>query len=188
MAENGSLIVGFVSDSRNNQGRHRGVGTQDLSSGSGIIISEMTALSFERRLAGQGEGVQIGADLPPGRHEAVENRNESVVVAWRDEVGDLVQDDLIEILRRLLGQIQIDPNGFLAGVAATPFGLHALAPQSVRKPRGRSAHLAKGSARTCTSRGRRNASKGGKQRLAGDTARQAASAEVKFGSRVRLRR
>lgn len=70
--------------------------------------------------------IQLIADQPPGRHVAVEDRQESAVVAGFDQVGEFVQQDVLQALQWFLRQFQIQPDAPGVGVAAAPQGLHAL--------------------------------------------------------------
>lgn len=70
-------------------------------------------------------GVQQVTNGTPLRHAAVHDRDEAIVMVSLQQVCELVDDDVLKALRRLLGELKVDPDSPGFDVAAAPFRLHA---------------------------------------------------------------
>ena len=69
--------------------------------------------------------VQLFGTQPPTRHHPVEDLPETVVVARRDEVGHLVDDDVLKARQGLLRQFGVEPDAADPDVATAPSCLHS---------------------------------------------------------------
>ena len=56
----------------------------------------------------------------------VEDRDEAIVVRGFEEVGHLVDDDVLEQVRRFFHKLCVQPDVAAAVVATSPLGLHSL--------------------------------------------------------------
>ena len=65
------------------------------------------------------------------RQELIHQRYEAVVVSGLHQVDHFVHDDVLEALRRLFGQIRIQPDAPELGPAASPFRFHPLRKESL---------------------------------------------------------
>jgi len=63
------------------------------------------------------QAVKLVAAEAPLRLEPVHQRREPVVVRGLQQMRQLVNDDVLQTLRRLLGQFQVDQDGLGQGVA-----------------------------------------------------------------------
>ena len=68
--------------------------------------------------------VQQFPKLSPLRQGFVHQRREPVIVARLQQMQQLVHYDVFEALRRLLGQLQVEPDAAGIRVATAPFGFH----------------------------------------------------------------
>ena len=76
-------------------------------------------------LMGERGRVQLLAAGTPLWQVLIHERDEAAVVVAFQQVHQLVDDDVLQALHRLLGQLQVDPDSARRRVAATPLGPHA---------------------------------------------------------------
>ena len=77
-------------------------------------------------LVREGGSVEFVAGVLPRRQVTVQEGAEAVVVVPLDQVRKLVDDDVLQALRRLFGKFGVDPDASGVRTAGAPFRLHLL--------------------------------------------------------------
>ena len=73
----------------------------------------------------QGRRIQQVADRSPFRQAAIHDIDKPVIVIYFQKMRQIVYDDVLQVLRRILGQFQVESDATGFRITATPFGLHA---------------------------------------------------------------
>jgi hypothetical protein len=75
-------------------------------------------------LVGKWSSIQLIPSLPPVRHESVHQLDKSLVVPPLQEMGQFMDDDVLNATRVFRNELKVEPESTPLGITRPPLGFH----------------------------------------------------------------